>query len=36
MPLKKENRKGKKNEKSFLKRIIFYSKKLLGVVWGRR
>jgi len=39
MPLKKEIREEqnrKKNETPQLKRIIFYLKKLLSVVWVRR
>jgi len=35
MPLKKDKRR-KKSETPQLKRIIFYPKKLLSVVWVRR
>jgi len=35
MPLKKDKRR-KKNEKPQLKRVVFYPKKLLSVVWVRR
>jgi len=34
MPLKKDKRR-KKSETPQLKRIIFYLKKLMSVVWGR-